>query len=178
VKRCTWKFRDRHEAGDQLAAVLAGHEGEDLVILALPPGGAPVAAEIARTFQAELGTLVLSPDRSGFVVRGHGGAPPAVEGRTVVLADDGVAAPVTAEGAIRAMRRAGAGRVVYAVPVASPAVLQRLRREADEVICLVEDAYLVTVRKFYDEVGPLNGAAQHHSLGLGKLAGGGLLAAV
>ena len=40
-------FRDRSEAGRKLAAKLANYEKQRPVILALPRGGVPVAAEVA-----------------------------------------------------------------------------------------------------------------------------------
>ena len=47
-------FRDRRDAGRQLAARLASFRGSDPVVLALPRGGVPVGAEIARTLDAAL----------------------------------------------------------------------------------------------------------------------------
>jgi predicted phosphoribosyltransferase len=42
-------FSDRHEAGVGLAGQLPQYAGKaDVVILALPRGGVPVAAEVAR----------------------------------------------------------------------------------------------------------------------------------
>jgi hypothetical protein len=40
-------FKNRREAGQKLAVALAGYENEQAVVLALPRGGVPVAAEIA-----------------------------------------------------------------------------------------------------------------------------------
>lgn len=51
-------FRDRRDAGHQLARAMAGHRRErDPLVLALPRGGVPVAAEIAETLGAELDVL-------------------------------------------------------------------------------------------------------------------------
>ncbi len=43
-------FADRVEAGKKLAEVLIGYAGRtDVLVLALPRGGVPVAYEVART---------------------------------------------------------------------------------------------------------------------------------
>ncbi|MBV9134865.1 MAG: phosphoribosyltransferase [Chloroflexi bacterium] len=51
-------FRDRREAGAQLAARLSHLEGEEVVVLAIPRGGVPVAAEAARALEAYLDVMV------------------------------------------------------------------------------------------------------------------------
>src|SRR5271165_671393 len=49
------KFHDRIDAGRKLAASLARLRGRtDLLVLALPRGGVPVAAEVARSLDAPL----------------------------------------------------------------------------------------------------------------------------
>jgi predicted phosphoribosyltransferase len=50
-------FNDRHDAGRYLASALEGYRGERPVILALPRGGVPVAAEVARALDAPLDIL-------------------------------------------------------------------------------------------------------------------------
>lgn len=65
-----------------------------------------------------------------------GRAPIPLAGRTTILVDDGIATGGTVRAALKALRLAGAGRVVLAVPVAAPDTLKVLQREADEVICL------------------------------------------
>jgi putative phosphoribosyl transferase len=47
-------FRDREDAGRQLAARLAGWQGASPVVLALPRGGVPVAAPVAAALGAQL----------------------------------------------------------------------------------------------------------------------------
>jgi putative phosphoribosyl transferase len=51
-------FRDRRDAGAQLAACLAHLRGEDLLVLGIPRGGVPVAAEIAQRLGADLDVVV------------------------------------------------------------------------------------------------------------------------
>src|SRR5688572_3198745 len=54
-EEATMLFRDRTDAGRQLAARLATYAGrEDVLVLALPRGGVPVAAEVARALHAPL----------------------------------------------------------------------------------------------------------------------------
>ncbi len=52
-------FRNRSEAGKMLAAALQRYEGENSVILALPRGGVPVAAEVAAALNAPLGLVLV-----------------------------------------------------------------------------------------------------------------------
>ena len=52
-------FKDRVDAGQQLAARLQHLAGPDLVILGLPRGGVPVAAEVARALGAPLDIIVV-----------------------------------------------------------------------------------------------------------------------
>jgi putative phosphoribosyl transferase len=51
------RFRDRTDAGLALAERFAGLSGEDCIVLALPRGGLPVAAEVARALHAPLDIL-------------------------------------------------------------------------------------------------------------------------
>src|SRR5262250_3594777 len=52
-------FRDRKDAGEKLARLLASHAGSDAVVLALPRGGVPVAAEVARALDAPLDVFLV-----------------------------------------------------------------------------------------------------------------------
>jgi putative phosphoribosyl transferase len=50
---------------------------------------------------------------------------------------------------LRATRRRRPARIVLAVPVASKATLNRLREEADQIVCVATPRNLRSVGKFY-----------------------------
>jgi putative phosphoribosyl transferase len=51
-------FRDRIDAGAELAKRLEAYRGRDVLVLGIPRGGVPVAAEVARSLDAELDIVV------------------------------------------------------------------------------------------------------------------------
>src|SRR5437773_2400563 len=54
------RFRDRTHAGSELAKALDDYRGRrDVLVLALPRGGVPVAAEVARALGAPLDVFVV-----------------------------------------------------------------------------------------------------------------------
>jgi putative phosphoribosyl transferase len=55
----TMSFLDRSDAGRRLANRMLHLRGEDVVVLALPRGGVPVAAEVARALGAPLDVIVV-----------------------------------------------------------------------------------------------------------------------
>ncbi len=52
-------FRDRADAGRQLAAALVSYKDRQPIVLALPRGGVPVAAEVAAALEAPLDLLLV-----------------------------------------------------------------------------------------------------------------------
>jgi predicted phosphoribosyltransferase len=176
-------FRDRDEAGEVLAGQLGHYAGrDDVLVLALPRGGVPVAARVARAIGAPLDVFVVRKlgvpgheelamgaiASGGVLVRNEqvvgrlrlgeadlarvaeaegrelarreqryreGRPPPDLTGKVVILVDDGLATGSTMRAAVAAARRLGPSRVVVAVPTAPASTCQRLRADAEEVIC-------------------------------------------
>jgi len=191
-------FRDRRDAGRLLAARLGALRPERPVVVGLPRGGVPVAAEVAEFLGAPLDVIVVRKLGVPFqpelgmgaigeggvrvlndeVVRLTGVGPaeiaevearerveierrarrfrgdrPAVEldGRTVVVVDDGIATGGTARAALEVVRAHGARTVVLAVPVAPPDTLAALSDLADEVVCLESPAGFNAVGQWYQD---------------------------
>jgi len=71
-----------------------------------------------------------------------------IEGRTAILVDDGVATGASMLAAARALRRS-ARKVIVAIPVAARGTCEKLRKEADEVICACVPWQFYSVGSFY-----------------------------
>lgn len=81
-----------------------------------------------------------------------------VEGRTVIVVDDGLATGATAIAAIEVLRALGAARIIVAVPVASRDAIARVGTVADEVICLETPAWFEAVGSHYVDFGQITDA--------------------
>lgn len=74
-----------------------------------------------------------------------------VQGRAVIVVDDGIATGATMRAALRALRRLGPRELILAVPVAPPDTIERLRAEVDRVVCLYTPEWFAAVGQFYDD---------------------------
>ena len=178
-------FADRRAAGQALAQALAGRQFADPVVLALPRGGVPVAAEIARLLEAPLDLVFVRkiglPHRPELAAAAvvDGGDPEIVtnddviglsgvgrdyldraamrelaeierrrraylrnrprvplDGRSLILVDDGIATGASVRAALKALRRRKPRALILAVPVAAAETIEELRREVDDIVCL------------------------------------------
>jgi putative phosphoribosyl transferase len=79
-----------------------------------------------------------------------GRSPLQVEGRTVILVDDGIATGSSVYAAIQALRQMKAVKLVIAAPVAPASTCEWLRSVADEVVVLKEPQTFFAVSQFYE----------------------------
>ena len=176
-------YRDRIDAGKQLASRLADYANrDDVLVLALPRGGVPVAYEVAKALPAPLdiflvrklgvpgheelamgaiatgGVRVVNDDVVNYLripddvidavadkelselerrERAYRGTRPEpnVQGKTVILVDDGLATGSTMRAAAAALRQQNPARIVVAVPVSATQTCDEYRMGVDEIIC-------------------------------------------
>lgn len=178
-------FENRSQAGILLGKALGDLAAEDPIVFALPRGGLPVAAAVAKALHAPLDIILVrkigAPGNEELAIGAivDGSAPTLVihrdivtelqvpddylqaaktkalkeidrrrnlytgnrsplspKGRTVILVDDGIATGATMEVAVKAMRQAGAGKIVVAVPTAPAETALRFQALADHLVCL------------------------------------------
>ncbi len=79
-----------------------------------------------------------------------GSALPPLKGRTVILVDDGIAMGSTMHTAVELCRKAEAGRIIVAVPVAGREAIEKFSKMADEVIVLESPANFYAVAQVYE----------------------------
>jgi putative phosphoribosyl transferase len=190
-------YRNRRDAGVELATHLNQLRNcSDVVVLALPRGGVPVAYEVARALGAPLdvflvrklglpghpelamgaiasgGVRVLNDDvvswyrvseasiehvarieQAELQRREHayrnGREPIELEGRVVLLVDDGLATGSTMKAAVAAVRAHAPSRIVVAVPVGAPETCREFADVADDIVCARAPDRFAAVGEWY-----------------------------
>ena len=213
MRRKPDRFRNRADAGKQLAELLHNYAGaEDTMVLGLPRGGVPVAAAIASILSLPLDVLIVrklgvpgSPEVAfGAIASGgievlnpsvirsaqidepsikrvrleqseelsrrevaYRGDRPALDldGKTVIVVDDGTATGATMRAAVEALRVADPKRIVVAVGVAPPDTVQQLHKLADEVVAVFAPRNFMAVGAWFDDFTQTTDAEVISSLG-------------
>jgi len=80
----------------------------------------------------------------------HSGTSPNLEGKSVMIVDDGLATGATAEAAVFSARKQMARQVMVAAPVASVSAAARMEQTADGFHALVIDPGFAAVGQYYD----------------------------
>ena len=193
------QFRDRVEAGRLLAEKLAGYANQPgVLVLGLPRGGVPVAAEVAGKLHAPLdvfvvrklgvpgheelamgaiatgGIRVLNADvvaslgipddvigavaadeQRELMRREHAyreGLPaPEVQGKTVIVVDDGIATGATMLAAVGALRKLNAGRIVVGAPTVAATTIFEIEKAVDEIVAVMLPEDFRGVGQWYED---------------------------
>lgn len=80
---------------------------------------------------------------------------PDLNGKSILLVDDGIATGVTAKVAAHYLKSKGAKEVILAVPVAPLDSLQELSENVDEIVCLNTPQPFYSVGTWYDDFSQL-----------------------
>lgn len=82
-----------------------------------------------------------------------------LEGKTVIVADDGVATGATTQAAIRAAKAQNPRFLIAAMPVGPEETIKRLAEDTDEMVCLKVPPYFAAVGQFYEQFSALEDEA-------------------
>jgi putative phosphoribosyl transferase len=74
-----------------------------------------------------------------------------IEGRTVIVVDDGLATGASMQAALTGIRQMRPAQLSVAVPVGAPAACGELREKADEVVCALMPEPLRSVGQWYED---------------------------
>jgi putative phosphoribosyl transferase len=146
--------------GLPLRAVLARKVGApgrpELAIGAVGPDGTPHFDDnLVRQLRVDSAWLERAADAERAILAERAARLPGVlvaselQGRTVIVVDDGVATGATAETVGQWLGHAGAGARVLALPVGPPETLRKLERSYDDVVTLARPARFLAVGQWY-----------------------------
>lgn len=76
---------------------------------------------------------------------------PALNGKTVIIVDDGLATGATARAAIQTVKALHPAKTILAVPVGARSTVSELRPKVDELICLEAPEYFEAVSQWYEK---------------------------
>jgi|SRR3989338_9235578 len=76
-----------------------------------------------------------------------------IEGKEIILVDDGIATGATTLAAVNYLKRHKAAKIVLAIPVASQEAANKLSEKVDQLIILETPEYFQAVGQFYEEFG-------------------------
>lgn len=77
--------------------------------------------------------------------------PESLEGKTIIVIDDGIATGNTLLGTVKVLRKSRPGKIVIAAPVASESAIEKLSNEVDEVVAVFIPEIFYGVGAFYED---------------------------
>ena len=155
-----------HEIADKLGLPLdvflvrkLGVPGyEELAMGAIASGGTRVMnEEVMRQIRIPASVVEAVAEREELELKRReaayrGNRPPLeVKGLTVILVDDGLATGATMRAAVTALRKQNPGRIIIAVPTASPEVCNEFRADVDEILCGMKPTPFHAVGVWYED---------------------------
>jgi len=186
-------FRDRVEAGLQLAEKLRKYQGDPGVVMAVPRGGVPVAYAVAKELgfpmdlilvkklghpmdkEFAIGAVTLTDEfviphpeasqeyideeidrirkklKEMYAKITRDRKPFDLKGKTIIVIDDGIATGNTLLLTAQMLKKDEPLKIVIAAPVASPAAIQKLRKEVDDVVVILMPQVFYGVGVFYED---------------------------
>lgn len=149
-------FEGRLDAADRPVALLAEHDFDSEVIVAISRGGVPIGHRVAGAFGVPL--VVLSVKKIGAPSNPECAVGAVTDGDVVYLDeravralgfDDGLATGATVRACCRQVRALGATAQVVAVPVASPRSVAELWDEGWTMLAVETPPNFSAVSQFY-----------------------------
>ncbi|HEY0745035.1 MAG TPA: phosphoribosyltransferase family protein [Chryseosolibacter sp.] len=177
LARALGKYKDENvivlgipRGGVEIAYYIALHLNAAFSMIMTRKLGYPESPEAAFGAIAEDGSVYLSEEAEGsvtddeirqavateraeierrIVMLRNGNPLPDVTGRTVIIADDGIATGATVLTAVAMCRKRNPSKVVVAAPIATQWMMTQLRKVADEVVILEKPEYFYAVGQAY-----------------------------
>ncbi|MBU1669195.1 phosphoribosyltransferase [bacterium] len=190
-------FKNRESAGVLLASKLLSYSNSnDVIVVALPRGGVPLAFEVANKLHVPLDIFFVkkipspynkevavgSVTETGYYYTDnhakkilhisddyieenikeilekmhekrelYGRASLSYKDKTIIIVDDGIATGASMFLAIEALKNEGAKKLIVAVPVAPPTIVEKLKAQSDEVVVLEIPKNFQAVGQFYED---------------------------
>jgi len=164
--------------GVPVGQVLAEALGGELDVVLVRKIGAPFNPELAIGAVDEHGQIELNAHAGRYGEDGYirdeaarqlavirerrqqygAAAPLSLDGRVVIVVDDGLATGSTMQAALDAVRKRGPAKLVCAVPIGAADTVKRLSKHADRVVCLASPPTFGAVGYYYRDFASVNDA--------------------
>jgi putative phosphoribosyl transferase len=89
-----------------------------------------------------------------------------VQGRVVIVVDDGLATGATMRAAVLTLRQREPACLVVGVPTAAPEVCRELAADVDEIVCVITPARFYGVGYWYEDFSATSDEEVRHLLAL------------
>ncbi|MGZ5248492.1 MAG: phosphoribosyltransferase family protein, partial [Flavitalea sp.] len=74
-----------------------------------------------------------------------------LEGKTVIVIDDGIATGNTILGTVQVLRKSKPGKIIIGVPVVSQSAVRKLSKEVDQIVSVLIPDEFYGVGAFYED---------------------------